>query len=84
MGFLNKLVIKDLKTGKPSYTLTAFMAGFFVINIKLIFSGVQFTETFRFDTFSGVDYAAAVAALGAIRIGNKKIWLDSEATKKNE
>lgn len=66
MGFLNKLVIKDLKTGKPSYTLTAFMVGFFVINIKLIFSGVQFTETFRFSDFSGMDYGACMAALGGV------------------
>lgn len=68
---LSKLVIRDVKTGKPSYTVTAFVIGFLVVNIKLLFSGMQITETFKMSDFSGVDYAACVAALGSIYVLRK-------------
>jgi hypothetical protein len=68
---LSKLIIKDVKTGKPSYTVTAFVVGFFVVNLKLILSGVSISEDFKMSEFSGVDYAAAVAALGSIYVMRK-------------
>lgn len=63
---MNAPALNDLKTGKPSYTLTALVFGFAVINIKLLFSGIQFTDTIKFSLFSGVDYGAAMAGLGGI------------------
>lgn len=78
---LSKMIIKDVKTGKPSYTVTAFMVGFFVINIKLLLSGIQLTEKIKFDTFTGVDYSAAVAALGGIYIMRKNKTIDDRTEK---
>lgn len=69
---LSSLIIKNVKTGKPSYTLTAFMAGVFIVNVKLIVSGLE-VRGFKFSDFSGVDYAAAMAALGGIYSLNKAI-----------
>jgi hypothetical protein len=63
---MNVPALIDRNTGKPSYTLTALVAGFFIINIKLLFSGVQLTEYVKFSEFSGVDYGAALAGLGTI------------------
>lgn len=68
---LSIFIIKNVKTGKPSYTITAFIVGVFIVNIKLLLSGVQINETFKFDTFNGVDYAAAMGALGGLYVGNK-------------
>lgn len=63
---MNVPAFTDSNTGKKSYTLSALCIGFAVINIKLLFSGVQFTQNFKFDSFSGVDYGAALAGLGTI------------------
>lgn len=65
------LMFKNIKTGKPSYTTTAFIVGFFVVNMKLIFAGVSVGDKFKSSDFSGTDYAAAVAALGGIYLLNK-------------
>ena len=52
--------------GKPSVTLTAFVVGFIVVCLKLVFSGVQFNEHMKLSDFSGVDFGAAIAALGGV------------------
>lgn len=73
--------LKDIKTGKPSYTLTAFVMGFVVVNIKLLLSGVEIMDKYKFSDFSGVDYAAAVAALGSIYVLRKNKTIKSEENK---
>lgn len=82
---LAKFIINDVKTRKPSYTVTAFIVGFFVINFKLLFSGVQITDKIKMSDFNGVDYAAGVAALGGIYVlrKNKTIKSDNEEDKDN-
>ena len=71
---LDKFLLKDT-SGKKSITMTAFCVGFIVVNAKLILSGVQI-GSLTVSAFTGTEYAAAVAALGAIyvlrRSGNAK------------
>jgi hypothetical protein len=83
---LSKLIIKDVKTGKPSYTVTAFVVGFLVVNAKLILSGITIADKFTFASFSGVDYAAAIAALGGIYVmrKNASIKSDKDETKNDQ
>jgi len=59
-----KLLIKDTG-GKKSVTMTAFVYGFLVVNAKLILSGIT-VAGFKMEVFTGGEYAAALAALGAI------------------
>jgi uncharacterized membrane protein len=80
-SLLSKLILNDVKTGKPSYTVTAFVIGFLVVNVKLIFSGIAFGDHFTFSQFSGVDYAACVAALGAIYVARKNSTIKSDEAK---
>jgi hypothetical protein len=61
---LSKIVLKD-SNGNPSVTVTAFVVGFVVASTKLLFSGMTIGEL-TLSQFSGVDFAAAVGALGAI------------------
>jgi hypothetical protein len=77
---LSKFILKDAKTGKPSYTVSAFVFGFWIINIKLLLAGMQFTDKIKMSDFSGVDYAAAAAAVGSIYVlrKNKTIKTDNE------
>jgi len=56
----------DPNTKKPSVTLTAFLAGFGVACVKLLFAGVQITQTYKLPEFSGVEFASVVGALGLI------------------
>jgi hypothetical protein len=74
---LSKLVIKNVKTGQPSYILTAFIVGIFIVNVKLLLSGVQMGDV-KMSEFSGVDYASSIAALGGIYTLNKKIGIDNK------
>ena len=71
-NMLSRFAVKNIKTGQPSYVLTAFILGIAVVNIKLLLSGVEFNG-FKMSDFSGVDYAAAVAALGGIYTLNKQV-----------
>lgn len=59
--------LKDPKTKEKSVTLTAFMAGFAVATFKLLVSGLTL-KGFQMAAFTGVDYAAAVGALGAVYV----------------
>lgn len=63
---LNKLLIKD-SDGKPSVTMTAFVTGFIVVNLKLIVSGLTLAG-YKMAPFTGVDYSAAIGALGAVYV----------------
>jgi hypothetical protein len=76
-AILSKLVIKNVKTGQPSYILTAFIVGIFIVNVKLLLSGVQMGDV-KMSEFSGVDYASSIAALGGIYTLNKKIGIDNK------
>jgi hypothetical protein len=82
---MSKLVIKNVKTGQPSYILTAFILGILIVNVKLLFSGIE-VAGIKMSDFSGVDYSAAVAALGGIYTLNKQVTKEKykeENTKDN-
>ena len=57
--------LKDPKTKERSATLTLLVYGYFVCLAKLLVSGVIIGTT-QLGTFTGVDFAAAVGALGAL------------------
>lgn len=78
IAMFSKFLITNTKTGLPSYTLTAFCFGIFVINLKLLFSGIEFGKYFKFSEFSGTDYGVALAALGALHVGNKAVKKPSD------
>lgn len=80
---LSKFVVKNVKTGNPSYVLTAFIVGIGIVNIKLLLSGVEF-KGMKMSDFSGVDYSAAIAALGGIYTLNKKVGIDSRIKENKE
>jgi len=61
-----KFLIKD-SDGKPSVTMTAFVAGFIVVNAKLLLSGVT-VAGITVTAFTGGEYAAALSALGAVYV----------------
>jgi hypothetical protein len=42
------------------------VVGFAIINIKLLFSGIEVTDKIKMSDFSGTDYGAALAGLGVI------------------
>ena len=60
-----RLYLRDPHSGRDSVTLTAFLIGFVVCITKLALAGMTIEGT-TFSPFSGVDFAAAVGALGAI------------------
>lgn len=62
----HKFLLKDT-SGKKSTTLTAFVLGFVTVNIKLLASGLT-VAGYQMSDFSGTDYGAALAALGAIYV----------------
>lgn len=62
--------------------------GFIIINIKLLFAGTDVGHLVHFSEFSGVDYAAGLAAITGLHLGNKAVNnhldskdKDSETTK---
>jgi hypothetical protein len=73
--------INDPKTGKPSVTLSAFIVGFVVCTGKLLLSGIKVTDIITFEQFSGVDYSAALAALGAIYVMRKRDSIKKDGDK---
>lgn len=77
---LSKFVVKNVKTGQPSYILTAFILGIFIVNIKLLLSGLQIMEI-KMSDFSGVDYGASIAALGGIYTLNKQVTKSKEVKR---
>jgi len=67
---MRRLLFRDTTTGKPSITVTAFFWGFLVVNAKLLLAGMQ-VGSFVFSAFTGVDYSAAIGALGAIYVARR-------------
>ena len=58
------MLIKD-SSGKKSVTMTSFVIGFIVVNVKLLLSGAT-VAGFSMAAFSGTEYAAAIVALGGV------------------
>ncbi len=77
-SLFSKLVLRNVKTGKPSYSLTMTVVAFFVINLKLLFSGVEIVDKVKMSDFSGTDYAASLAAISGLHIFNKKANKDNK------
>ena len=63
---MKKFLLKD-SSGEPSLTMTAFVLGFIVVNFKLLVSGLTIGGL-KMAAFSGTEYGAALAALGAIYV----------------
>lgn len=59
-------LINDSK-GQPSATMTAFVLGFIVVNLKLILAGITI-KSFTLGAFSGSEYSMCIAALGAVYV----------------
>jgi len=59
-------MLKD-SSGKESTTVTAFIIGFIVVNVKLLISGLTIAGM-TFSAFSGSEYGIAVSALGAVYV----------------
>lgn len=74
---LNKFLFADT-TGKKSVTMTTFVWGFAVVNLKLVFSGMTILGL-TLAPFTGGEYSAAVGALGAIYVLRRST--DPEAKK---
>ena len=74
---MRKWFIKDSE-GNPSITTTAFFLGFLVVNLKLLAAGLEITDKFKFSQFSGVEYGAALAALGGVYILRKNKPVDKD------
>ena len=74
----DKLWIKDT-SGKKSVTMTAFIVGFLVVNLKLLASGLTFMG-YTMSAFSGSDYGMSLAALGSIYLLRRKIDSDNNNT----
>jgi len=63
---LEKFLLRDTR-GNKSTTLTAFVIGFIVVNAKLLISGLTIAG-YQMEAFNGVDYSAAIAALGGVYV----------------
>lgn len=61
-----KILIKDSE-GKPSATVTAFILGFLMVNAKFLLGGL-----WGLVPITGVEYGAAIGALGAIYVLRKQ------------
>jgi hypothetical protein len=68
-SFYRKFLLTDNK-GEKSTTLTAFVIGFIVVNVKLLIAGITIAG-FQMSNFSGVDYGTSLAALGAVYVMRK-------------
>lgn len=55
--------------------------GFIIINIKLLFSGTDVGHVIHFSEFSGIDYAAGLAAITGLHLGNKVVNNNKDTTK---
>lgn len=70
-SLINLFVLKN-KAGKPSYSTSMVVYSFAIINLKLLFSGIDILGKVKMSSFSGIDYAAAFTAIAALHVGNKK------------
>lgn len=76
--------LKDPKTNKYSVTLTAFVFGFFIATIKLLFSGMEVVNKVKMSEFSGTDYAAVIGALGIIYTMRKNKTIKPETVMEDK
>jgi len=72
--------LKEPNSGRESVTLTVFLLGFVVCTAKLLLSGIK-TNIIVFEQFSGMDYGAALSALGAIYVIRKHTKANKEDSK---
>lgn len=77
-----KFLITD-QNGNKSTTLTAFVLGFIVVNAKLLISGLTIGG-YTMANFTGVDYSAAIAALGAVYVMRRSTEGTAEKKKRNK
>ena len=79
------MFIKD-SDGEKSATLTAFVLGFVIVNVKFFLSGTSIGGL-EMTALSGGEYAAAIGALGSIYVLNKntdpKKKAEAEKVSKN-
>ena len=61
--------------------MTAFVLGFVIVNAKLIMSGMTIGSV-QISPFSGTEYAAALAALGAVYVMRRKDNKKDEESQK--
>lgn len=64
--------IKNNK-GEKSVTLTILWVGFVVATFKMLVSGMDWGQGWKWSDFSGADYAVALGALGALYQSTKVI-----------
>lgn len=76
---MNKFFFKD-SSGQKSVTVTVFIWGALAVNIKLLLGGMTLAGTVV-PAFGGGDYAAAMAALGAIYVMRRN---SADKAKKEE
>ena len=74
-----KLLLTDT-AGKKSSTLTVFILGAIVVNLKLILSGV-IVNGITLAPFTGTEYGVALSALGAIYVLRRSTGKAEEETK---
>ena len=67
---INAVLLKN-SDGKKSVTMTAFVLGYIVVNAKLLLSGITIAGL-QISVFSGMEYAAAMGALGAVYVMRRK------------
>jgi hypothetical protein len=76
----NNFLLTDTQ-GKKSTTLTVFILGAIVVNLKLIFSGMIIGGV-TLAEFTGSDYGVAMGALGGIYVLRRTV--NGYATPKSE
>ena len=64
------MYLNDPSSGKPSVSVTMFVLGVTISSLKLLTSGLVIGGL-QLGVFSGVDFAAAVGAVGAIYAARK-------------
>lgn len=79
-SFINKFLLKK-DEGQGSYSLTFSVIAFIVINLKLIFSGIDIAHVVKMSEFGGTDYGVALAAISALHLGNKAVNKSVSDTK---
>jgi len=76
--------IKDPKTGKESVTLSLLIYGFIIATSKLLVSGLDIPGVLKFGEFGGVEYSAALAALGSLYWARKRDTITKPHSEEKE
>lgn len=72
----NSFLIKD-SSGEKSVTMTAFVFGFIIVNLKLILSGVTIGG-YSMSVFTGSEYALCLSALSGTYILRRAVNKNKE------